>query len=64
MAPAMTVPQVAGALAMMLRELWGLDDPARMARSVTRRLRRNEESRFYHWRKRGLLAPSRLELRT
>jgi hypothetical protein len=60
----MTVPQVAKALAMLLREAWGLDDPARMARSMTRQLKRNEASRLYHWRKKGLLAPSRQELRT
>ena len=60
----MTVPQVAKALAMLLREAWGLDDPARLAHSMTRQLQRNEESRFYHWSNKGLLAPSRQEQRT
>ena len=41
------------ALAMLLREAWVLDDPARLARSMPGRLRRNEESRFYHRREKG-----------
>ncbi|WP_406699655.1 hypothetical protein V5E97_12420 [Singulisphaera sp. Ch08] len=45
--PAMTVPQARHILARLLRDLPpSLDE---ISRVVTRVLRRNEESRIYHW---------------
>ena len=47
--PAMTVPQTRNVLARLLRE--PPPSPDEVARVVTRVLRRNEESRIYHWHK-------------
>lgn len=57
----MTSPQVAFALAWMLRD--PEEKPARIARFITRQLQRNEESRWYHWMKLKLLPPRRLQMR-
>ena len=38
--------------------------PSRVRRTMSRRLRRNEEARLYHWLRRKRLPPQRLEQRT
>jgi SRSO17 transposase len=58
--PAITVPQIRAGLALLIDEARGCYDPARVARTVHRRLCRNELARFYHWKRRNLLAPKRL----
>jgi hypothetical protein len=47
--PAVTVPQTRHILARLLRD--PPPSPDEIARVVTRVLRRNEESRIYHWHK-------------
>ena len=37
--------------------------PCRIARDKTRRLQRNEEARFYHWKSRNRLPPLRIKQR-
>ena len=59
----MTVPQLAAVIAVLLRRRWGGDQPEHICRTATRRLVRNEQARFDHWRRRKLLAPNRVELR-
>jgi SRSO17 transposase len=61
--PALTVPQVRWGLAVLLAaKWWGGADAARVARYVTRQLIRNEEARFYHWKKLNILPPRRLRV--
>ena len=60
----MTVPQVRVAVGRLLARLLGCDRPARMERTTQRRLWRNEEARFYHWKRRNRLPPRRSEQRT
>jgi SRSO17 transposase len=62
LAPAITVPQIRAGLSLLIAEARGGYDPERVARAVSRRLRRNELARFYHWKRRNLLAPKRLRL--
>jgi hypothetical protein len=38
--------------------------PGHARRTMNRRLRRNEEARLYHWRRRNRLPPRRFEQRT
>jgi hypothetical protein len=57
----MTSPQVAFALAWMLRE--PEVKPVRIARFITRQLQRNEASRWYDWMKLNLLPPRRLRMK-
>ena len=47
--PAITVPQARHIVARLLRD--PPPSPDEIARVVTRVLRRNEESRIYHWHK-------------
>lgn len=51
----MTVAQVRVALAGLLQS--PPLDPRSIANNITQQLRRNEQSRRDHWRKRGLRAP-------
>ena len=61
MTPALTVPQVRSGLAVLLHAACQCHEPERMARERTRRLRRNSQARFYHWKKRNRLAPLRIQ---
>jgi hypothetical protein len=61
--PALTVPQVRWALAGLLRRVLGCDRGEVLRRTMRRRLRRNEEARFYHYKSRRRLAPQRLNQR-
>jgi DDE superfamily endonuclease len=58
--PALTVRQVRRAIAQVLHRVVGCDRPARVRRTMERWLRRNEEARFYHWKRRNRLPPRRL----
>ena len=58
----MTVPQVRAGLASLLRAACGCDTPDRNVRDRKRWLTRNALARFYHWKKRKLLAPLRINL--
>ncbi len=58
--PALTVRQVRRAIGQLLHQVAGCDRPARVRRTMGRWLRRNEEARFYHWKKRNRLPPRRL----
>ena len=62
--PALTVPQVRGLIAGLLNRMLECDRPARVRRTMNRRLRRNEEARLYHWRRRNRLPPRRFDQRT
>ena len=53
----MTLPQVRAGLASLLRAACGCDVPDRIIRDRKRWLTRNALARFYHWKKRNLLAP-------
>jgi len=53
--PALTVPQVREAL--ILHRASRCDTHERIAQVRTQRLRRNELTRFYHYKKRNLLPP-------
>lgn len=59
-APALTVRQVRRAIGQVLHRVVGCDRPARVRRTMERWLRRNEEARFYHWKRRNRLPPRRL----
>ena len=63
MTPALTVPQLAGVIAVPLRRRWECDQPEHICRTVTRWLVRNELARFYHWRRRKRLPPNRVDQR-
>ena len=58
--PAITVPQIRDGIAMLLRAACNCDTPITIARNKTRRLIRNEEARFYHYKERKRLPPTRL----
>ncbi len=58
----MTLPQVRAGLASLLRASCGCDAPDRVVRDRKRWLTRNTLARFYHWKKRNLLAPLRINL--
>lgn len=60
--PAITVPQVREGLAMILCKAWDCANPDRIIHERKRRLVRNELARFYHWMRRNLLAPLRIQL--
>jgi SRSO17 transposase len=62
LAPAITVPQVRAGLALLIDEARGPFDADRIARLTQRQTTRNELARFYHWKRRNLLAPIRLNL--
>ena len=61
--PALTVPQVGEMLARLLSRSLNCNGPGQARRTTNRRLRRNEEARLYHWRKRNRLPPRRFEQR-
>src|SRR4051812_19120597 len=62
LAPAITVPLIRAGLALLLDEARGPFDADRIARHTQRQSTRNELARFYHWKRRNLLAPKRLKL--
>jgi SRSO17 transposase len=62
LAPAITVPLVRAGLALLIEEARGPFDADRIARHTQRQTTRNELARFYHWKRRNLLAPKRLNL--
>jgi SRSO17 transposase len=62
-APAVTVPLIRLGLSLLLREAVGHYDPERIARCCTRRTTRVALARFYAWKKRGRLAPLRVNQR-
>jgi hypothetical protein len=49
---------------VLLSRALGCHRPERVRRAINRRLRRNEEARLYHWRRRNRLPPRRLDQRT
>jgi hypothetical protein len=59
--PALTVPQVQKMIAHLLNGMLKCDASARIRRTMHRRLKRNEEARFYHWRRHKRLPPRRFE---
>jgi len=61
--PALTVPQVRQMIARTLQRQWNQLHPAAIATSVTRRLERNEEARFYHHGTHNSLPPLRSQQR-
>jgi hypothetical protein len=62
LAPAITVPLVRAGLALLLEATRGPYNAERIARRTQRQTTRNELARFYHWKRRNLLAPKRLKL--
>ena len=62
--PALTLPQVRVLLAALLNVLLDCHRPALIRRNMNRRLRRNEEARLYHWRRRNRLPPRRVSQRS
>ena len=48
--PAITVPQIRDGIAMLVRAAYLCDTPTQIANHKTRRLLRNEEARFYHYK--------------
>jgi hypothetical protein len=61
--PAITLPQIRQGIAMILREAYQCGTMSPMLDERQKRLRRNELARFYHWKKRNLLAPLNLHKR-
>ena len=61
--PALTVPQVSWCVARLLRQALGCDRPEVIRRTMTRRIKRNESARFYHYKSRKRLAPQRVNQR-
>ena len=62
--PALTVPQVRVLIAAVLNQALGYQRPERLRRTMNRRLERNEQARFYHWRRRKRLPPRRFDQRS
>jgi hypothetical protein len=48
----------------VLNRSLGCHRAAYIRRNINRRLRRNEEARFYHWKRHKRLPPRRFEQRT
>jgi hypothetical protein len=48
---------------MLLRTAYQCDTPAKIALNKTRRLIRNEQARFYHYKARNRLPPLRINQR-
>jgi hypothetical protein len=46
---------------MLLRAVYECTTPTKIAMDKTRRLKRNEEARFYHYKARNRLPPTRLK---
>jgi hypothetical protein len=61
--PAITLPQIRQGIAMVLREAYQCGTMSHRLDERQKRLRRNELARFYHWKKRNLLAPLNLHKR-
>lgn len=61
--PPLTVPQVRQMIARTLQHEWNRLHPDATAHSVTRQLKRNEDARFYHYKKHNRLPPLRSEQR-
>ena len=61
--PAITAPQIRDGIAMLLRTAYQCDTPTQIAKNKTRRLRRNELARFYHWKRHNRLPPLRFNQR-
>ena len=61
--PALTVPQVRFLLAGLLTAHLDRSHPGRIRRTMGRRLQRNQEARFYHWKCRNRLPPRRFNQR-
>lgn len=61
--PAITVPQIRDGIAMLLRAAYQCDTPTKISQDKTRRLLRNEEARFYHYKARNRLPPLRVNQR-
>lgn len=61
--PALTVPQVRQMIARTLQRQWDQLHPTAIAASVTRRLTRNEEARFYHCETHNSFPPLRSQQR-
>ncbi|NOZ41544.1 MAG: hypothetical protein GXP24_15150 [Planctomycetes bacterium] len=51
------MPQIRNGIAMLLRAAYNCDTPMKIARNKTRRLIRNEQARFYHYKARNRLPP-------
>jgi SRSO17 transposase len=62
LAPAITLPQVRAGLALLIEAACDPYNAERIARRTQRQTTRNELARFYHWKRRNLLAPRRLKL--
>ena len=58
------MPQVRDSIALLLHRKLNSDHPEQICLNRTRRLQRNEEARFYHYKARNLLAPKRVDQRT
>ena len=56
----MTLPQVRAGLASLLHAACDCDTAERIVRDRKRWLTRNALARFYHWKKRNLLAPLKI----
>jgi len=50
-----------GAISSSVRHIAHGNRLARIRRTMTRRLERNEQARFYHWKSRNRLAPKRVQ---
>ena len=62
--PAITLPQVRASIADLLQHALGTNIPECIARNATRRLKRNEQARFHHWKSRKRLPPLKNRMRT
>ena len=51
--PALTVPQVQEMIGQLLNGILKCDSRARIRRRMERRLKRNEQARLYHWKRRN-----------
>jgi SRSO17 transposase len=61
--PAITFPQIRDGIAMLLRAACLCDTPIKIANNKTRRLIRNEQARFDHYKARNRLPPLRINQR-
>jgi hypothetical protein len=57
------MPQVRWGIAQLLRRALGCDRVVVIRRTMNRRLQRNEEARFYHYKSRNRVAPQRVNQR-
>ena len=57
------MPQVRVLIAGLLNRVLKVHQAERIRRTVNRRLKRNEEARLYHWRRRKRLPPRRFDQR-